>query len=131
MRLCVTILSENDEELQCAAAAVLMSMCNGTRDPDTGENACKPEAVKAGAVGALAPLLQNGISLELAGEMSEKTCALTVYVLKAMAALADAPKGRKQLHAAALEQVRVLSTSVEPLVQKSALIALDRITWTP
>jgi len=42
----------DDEEQQTAAAAVLMSMCNGTRLPN-GENACKTEAVQEKIVHAL------------------------------------------------------------------------------
>lgn len=130
MRKAVGMLGEADEGIQTAAAAVLMSMCNGTRFPD-GTNACKPEAVKQGVVKALAPLLQPGLSLELAGEMNEKTSALTVYVTKAMSAIADAPKGRKQLQQQCLDDLQALAESSEPLVRKNALIAIQRITWAP
>ena len=126
----VAMLKEDDEAMQTAAAAMLMSMCNGTRFPN-GDNACKGEAVKAGVVKALVPLLQKSISLELSGQMDETTCALTVYMLKAMAELADAPKGRKQLQQLALADLKVLTDSSEPLVTKSALIAVERIEWTP
>ena len=107
-----------------------MSMCNGTRTPD-GENACKPAAVSAGVVKALAPLLDIGLGLELSNSMNEKTCSLTVYACKAMASIADSPKGRKQLQQMCLEQLQVLTKSVEPLVAKNAIIAVERITWTP
>jgi len=130
MRKCCVLLREDDEGVQTAAAATLMSMCNGTRFQN-GDNACKSEAVKEGVIKALAPLLQPGLELELAGTMNEKTCALTVYICKAMASMADSPKGRKQLQQMCLEDLKVLAQSAEPLVQKNAQIAVDRITWTP
>ena len=129
-RKIVVMLGDADEGAQTAAAAVLMSMCNGTRTPD-GENACKPAAVSAGVVKALAPLLDIGLGLELSNSMNEKTCSLTVYACKAMASIADSPKGRKQLQQMCLEQLQVLTKSVEPLVAKNAIIAVERITWTP
>jgi len=133
MRKAVAMLhggGEGDTEEQAAGAAVLMSMCNGTRFPD-GDNACKSEAVKEGVVQALVPLLQQGLQLELAGEMNDATCALTVYSLKAMSSIADHPRARKALHSMCLDQLTALCESVEPLVRKNALIAVERITWEP
>jgi len=138
MAKAVAMLGEHDVELQTAAAAMLMSMCNGTKfqpnDPrveEFGENACKAEAVKVGACLKLAPLLQPGLELERRGDLTEENSALTVYVTKAMASLADAPKGRKQLKEIALEDLKILALSSEPLVQKNAMIAVERVTWTP
>jgi len=129
MRKCAVMLHEQDAEMQTAAAAMLMSMCNGTRFPN-GENACKPEAVKQGIVKALIPLLEPGVQLVMAGEMTEKTSALTVYVTKAMASIADAPEGRKQLKSC-LDRLQILAKSGEPFVMKHAQVAIERITWKP
>ena len=96
MRTCAGMLREEDEGLQVAAAAIAMSMCNGTRNED-GTNACKTTAVKEGLVKALAPLLEPEYALELTSEMDDSnSTALPVYVMKAMSSLADAPKGRKR-----------------------------------
>jgi len=78
MRKCAVMLHEQDAEMQTAAAAMLMSMCNGTRFPN-GENACKPEAVKQGIVKALIPLIDPGIELLRAGQLNEATSALTTW----------------------------------------------------
>jgi len=129
MRKAVNMLNTPDApELYSAAAAVLMSMCNGTRNPD-GSNACKSEAVKEGVVQALVPHLAPGIALEKAGLMDPATSALTVYITKAMSSIADAPKGRKYMKKAALADLKLLAQSSEPLVQKNALIAIERIEW--
>ena len=131
MRTCAGMLREEDEGLQVAAAAIAMSMCNGTRNDD-GTNACKTTAVKEGLVKALAPLLEPEYALELTSEMDDSnSTALPVYVMKAMSSLADAPKGRKQLKAKCLQQLEAIAKSEEPLVKKNALVAIERITWMP
>ena len=75
-------------------------------------------------------MLLPGVELEEEGQMSGATSAHTVYVVKAMTAIADHPKGRTQLQGA-LPDLEVLALSSEPLVQKSALLAIESITWTP
>ena len=119
-----SMLQSGDPEMTPAAAAVLMSMSNGS-------NACKTEAVKAGCVSALQPLLANSVAMLRAGALDYETSALTVYVTKCMAVLADAPVGRKQLKASLANLELLAQDGVEPLVQKHAIIAIERIKWKP
>lgn len=115
--------------VKTAGAATLMTMTNGTRFPN-GDNACKHAAVTEGAVSALVPLLQDGLALELGRAMDHATSALTVYVTKCIANLADHPLGRKQLQPA-LADLQPLAESDEPLVRKHAAIAIERVKWEP
>ena len=111
------------EKVATAAAAALMSL--------TIDNDCKAEAVKAGAVKALAPLLQNAIETELAVGLDHSNTTLTANVTKAMANLAEHPLGRKQLHAAALQDLIALSESNDELMTKNVAIAVQKVTWKP
>ena len=97
------------------------------RAPPRARSDLRPTAVPTRRCGRLA----CPAPFQLAGELNESNCALTVYVLKAMAAIADAPKGRHQLQQMALLDVKALAESSELLVQKSARIALERIEWKP
>ncbi|KAL1525520.1 hypothetical protein AB1Y20_020376 [Prymnesium parvum] len=127
--LILLLRSNKSLAVKMAAASALMSMTNGIRFED-GSNACKKAAIDAGAVGALVPLLQEGLAHERAGTMSHKTSALTVYVTKCIANLADLVIGRKQLQAC-LKDLDILSKSNEPLVRKHATIAVERVKWQP
>lgn len=97
---------------------------------------------------------QEGLEHEHDRTMSHKTSALTVYVTKyvprcpveacfspcvqsflglrrrSIANLSDAAIGRKQLQRH-LNDLKELSKSKEPLVQKHATIAVQRVTWKP
>lgn len=132
----VKMLSSDDVEetamrqrLRIAAAAFLMSMCNGARMEED-----KPHpmgvAVDAGVCVALLPLVDEAASLHRMGEMTPEASDLAVYATKCIAALADSPKARKQL-AKALPNLRELTTSTELALGKHAQIAIERITWTP
>jgi len=77
-----------------------------------------------------ARVTETFLQLELAKEMNHTNSALTVYVTKAMASMADAPKGRKQLQQV-IKDLEVLAASEDALVKKHALIAIERITWKP
>jgi len=117
-------------KLRTAAAALLMSMANGTRDAETGENACKPAAVEAGACKVLVPLMREALEMQRAGELTAENSELAVYVAKCMASLADSPKGRKQLKVV-LPELTALTSSSESTLGKHASIAIERITWEP
>jgi hypothetical protein len=106
-----------DERVATAATAALMVI--------TVETECKAEATRAGAVKALAPLLRA------LPQLGPANCTLTANVCKCMANLAEHPHGRKQLKAAALRDLEPLVDSQEPLVQKCAAIAVQKVTWQP
>ena len=78
----------------------------------------------------LLPLLSYATELELQGAMSYATCTQAVNVCKCIANLAEHPKGRKKLQPA-LEYLRPLTESAEPLVRKHAASAVERVTWKP
>lgn len=106
-----------------AAAAALMSL--------TIDNECKAEAVRAGAVKALAPLLQNAIDAELSSGLNHGNSTLTQNVSKCMSNLAEHPLGRKQLRDQALMDLIALSETSEELLQKNVELAIAKIKWNP
>jgi len=111
------------EKVATAAAATLMSL--------TIDNEAKAEAVRAGAVKALAPLLQNAIETELSNGLGHANSTLYANVLKCMANLAEHPLGRKQLREAALGDLIALQETADELMNKNTMIATAKITWNP
>ena len=110
-------------------ASALMSLCNGARFDDN-DNPCKKAAIDAGACTVLSEQLKDALQLSLDGQIDELGCELYVYVTKAMAALADHPQGRKQLRQA-IPELSALAKASQPMLQKHAMIAIERITWKP
>ncbi|KAJ3603874.1 hypothetical protein NHX12_028615 [Muraenolepis orangiensis] len=91
-------------------------------DPDPEVQANTAGKLQALSAGALAPLLL----LVSSGER-----AVCLNSLRALAALAEAPGGRRQL----LEHVQVLSGRAgpqeDPAIRRAAQSALQVVTWTP
>jgi len=111
------------EKVATASAAALMSL--------TIDNEAKAEAVRAGAVKALAPLLQNAIETELAVGIDNTNSTLTANVLKCMANMAEHPLGRKQLQSAALGDLIALAETNDELMTKNVDIAMAKVKWQP
>lgn len=122
----IALLTDHSAEshhVATAAAATLMAL--------TVENSVKSEAVRLGAVKALAPLLEQAVALENAGELSHTNATCAANVTKCIANLAEDPKGRKQLTASVLENLRPLALSSEPLVNKHAVVAVNKVEYRP
>ena len=66
----VDLLRDANAAVRTAAAGALMSLA--------ADVACKKAAVDAKAVAALAPMLEQGLALELRGAMDETTSKMTV-----------------------------------------------------
>ena len=114
---------EANERVATAAAAALMII--------TIDNDCKAEAVRAGAVKALAPLLATALEVEVQEGLSPANSTLTANVMKCIANLAEHPLGRSQLKKAALSDLLPLADGGEEGVTKHAAIAVQKVTWEP
>ena len=79
----------------------------------------------------LVPLLEEGVALEVAGNLNHVNATNVANVTKCVANLAEHTQGRKQLYASALEKLRPLAASAEPLVSKMATIAVAKVEWMP
>ena len=118
--------------LRTAAAALLMSMCNGTRNESLPppHAACKAEAIEKGICQSLVSIVAEVVLLHMAGELDDRNSELGVYAAKSMTELADSPKGRKLLKAA-LGDLKVLAGSQVPTLCKNVQIAIERIEFVP
>jgi hypothetical protein len=110
------------ERVATAATAALMSL--------SIDNDCKATAVQAGAVRALEPLLLDAVARDRQDGLGPANSTLIQNATKLLANLAEEPKGRKQLQRS-LKELQPLAACEEPLLQKNAAIAIQKVTWKP
>ena len=116
---------EAEGETDRVLTAVLAALTSLTADSDG-----KTEAVELKAFDMLMPLLERAVMLEMQGDMTYATCTQTVHLTKCITNVAEHPKGRKKLQPA-LQHLRPLTQSAEPLVAKHAESAVAVVTWKP